>query len=194
VVDDDEVISTRSMQSSTGEGEASTGEGEPHDDSGLELARLISRSLAGAARGRPAQKRSGGGRRRSRATQVTGAHPDDRDPQLLDTTVRRLVNDLGWEVDLRVHGVIARWPEIVGTAIAEHCTPTSYAEGRLSVRTDSTAWATQLTLLAANVVRRLNEELGDGTVTFLDVAGPSQPSWKKGRFTVPGRGPRDTYG
>lgn len=164
-----------------------------HDESGLELARLISRSLSGAARGRPAQKRAGA-RRRPSTAKATGAHPDDRDPQPLDTTVGRLVSDLGWEVDLRVHGVIGRWSEIVGAAIAEHCTPVSYAEGRLVVRTDSTAWATQLTLLAANVVRRLNEELGNGTVTFLDVSGPSQPSWKKGRFTVPGRGPRDTYG
>ena len=63
------------------------------------------------------------------------------------------------------------------------------------VRTDSTAWATQLRLLAPTVVRRLNEELGAGTVTALDVQGPLGPSWKKGRrSTRDGRGPRDTYG
>ncbi len=177
--------------------EVSTGStdesGDEHQDSGLELARLISKSLASAASSRPVQKRTSSTRRR-RFTQSTGSHPDDRDPQLLDTTVTRLVSDLGWETELRVHGVIGRWGEIVGEAIAEHCTPDSFAEGRLVVRTDSTAWATQLTLLAANVVRRLNEELGDGTVSFLDVQGPSQKSWKKGRLSVPGRGPRDTYG
>jgi len=184
----DEVVST----SSTTEGQDSAA--TEHDDEGLELARLISRSLAGAARSRPGGKRTGPRRRRRTTTAVTGAHPDDRDPQLLDRTVGKLVADLGWELDLRVHGVFGRWPQIVGTAIAEHCTPESFDEGRLVVRTDSTAWATQLKLLAANVVRRLNEELGDGTVTFLDVQGPHGPSWKKGRFTVPGRGPRDTYG
>jgi predicted nucleic acid-binding Zn ribbon protein len=63
------------------------------------------------------------------------------------------------------------------------------------VRTDSTAWATQLRLLAPTVVRRLNEELGHGTVTAIDVQGPHGPSWKKGRLTSrDGRGPRDTYG
>ena len=36
-------------------------------------------------------------------------------------------------------------------------------------------------LLAATVVRRLNQELGDGTVTVIDVQGPAGLSWKKGR-------------
>ena len=63
------------------------------------------------------------------------------------------------------------------------------------VRTDSTAWATQMKLLAPTVVRRLNEELGDGTVTVIEVLGPHGPSWKRGLRSVrDGRGPRDTYG
>jgi predicted nucleic acid-binding Zn ribbon protein len=45
------------------------------------------------------------------------------------------------------------------------------------------------------LVRRLNEELGHGTVTVIEVLGPNVPSWKKGRRSVRGgRGPRDTYG
>jgi predicted nucleic acid-binding Zn ribbon protein len=45
------------------------------------------------------------------------------------------------------------------------------------------------------VVRRLNEELGHGTVTVIDVQGPHLPTWKKGPRSVrDGRGPRDTYG
>ena len=165
-----------------------------HDDSGLELARLIARSLAGAGRSSGQQRRRPGQRRRRTDAQVSGAHPDDRDPQLLDLTVGRLVADHGWETDLRVHGVFGRWPELVGDDIAAHCLPESFAEGKLVVRTDSTAWATQLTLLAGTVVRRLNEELGDGTVRVIDVKGPHGPSWTKGKFNVKGRGPRDTYG
>ena len=50
-------------------------------------------------------------------------------------------------------------------------------------------------LLAATVVRRLNQELGDGTVTFIEVQGPLAPSWKHGlRSMRDARGPRDTYG
>jgi len=171
--------------------------GEERRDDGLDLARAMSRA---SARSTPAQ------RARTRAqkwtppqpssrSRVAGAHPDDRDPQLLDSTVGRLVEDHGWDVSLRVHGVIGRWPELVGPEVASHATPESFAEGRLVVRTDSTAWATQLTLLAPTVVRRLNEELGHGTVTVIDVQGPRRPSWRKGPRSVrDGRGPRDTYG
>ena len=94
-----------------------------------------------------------------------------------------------------MQGVFGRWPELVGPEVAEHCTPETFDEGRLVVRTDSTAWATQLKLLAPTVVRRLNEELGHGTVTVIEVLGPHGPTWKKGpRSARDGRGPRDTYG
>jgi predicted nucleic acid-binding Zn ribbon protein len=170
---------------------------EPHDESGLDLARSIARGLAGrtqkqepSARER-ALKRA---RRRPRDTTSSGAHPDDRDPQTIDVTMDRFVGEQGWETELRVHGVFARWSALVGREVAEHAQPESFADGRLVVRTDSTAWATQMKLLAADLVRRLNEVLGDGTVTVIDVAGPRAPSWVKGRLRVKGRGPRDTYG
>ncbi|MFZ1282737.1 MAG: DUF721 domain-containing protein, partial [Propionicimonas sp.] len=44
------------------------------------------------------------------------------------------------------------------------------------------------------LVARLNDQLGQGTVERVVVVGPSAPSWKKGKRSVPGRGPRDTYG
>ena len=120
---------------------------------------------------------------------------DDRDPQLLDNTLARLVADHGWALDLKVRGVFARWPELVGAEIASHTTPETFSDGRLVVRTDSTAWATQLTLLAPQLVARLNEDLGPGTVTLIEVLGPHLPTWRKGpRSTRDGRGPRDTYG
>jgi len=121
--------------------------------------------------------------------------PIARDPQPLDTTVGRLVSDHGWELDLKVQGVFARWAELVGDEVSDHCTPESFADGRLVVRAGSTAWATQLRFLAPTVVRRLNEELGHGTVAVIEVLGPHGPTWKKGPRSVrDGRGPRDTYG
>lgn len=163
----------------------------PHQDDGLDLARRIARATAGAG-GAPAKRRR---RPRSPGDQGKGSHPDDRDPQLLDATMGRLVADHGWELNLRVHGVFGRWVEIVGADVGEHCTPESFADGRLVVRTGSTAWATQLKLLAPSLVRRLNEELGHGTVTVIEVLGPHLPHWRKGPRSVrDGRGPRDTYG
>jgi predicted nucleic acid-binding Zn ribbon protein len=169
-----------------------------HDDRGLDLARSIARGLAKPGlRGR-GRKPGGRGSRRVE-TQSSGSHPDDRDPQLLDATVGRLIAEQGWSSDIRVHGVFSRWDTIVGREVAQHCAPESFEQtdtgGRLVVRTDSTAWATQVRLLAPTVVRRLNEELGEGTVALIDVRGPHGPSWKRGLRSVrDGRGPRDTYG
>ena len=181
-----------------------------HDESGLDLARSIARGLArpGAARRRSGSSGKAGAPSRSRSgrqgdPQLSGAHPDDRDPQPLDATISRLIDDQGWGTDVRVHGVFSRWDLIVGRDVAQHCRPEAFRQaddgpnpgGRLLVRTDSTAWATQMKLLAPQVVRRLNEELGDGTVVMIDVEGPHGPSWKRGRRSVrDGRGPRDTYG
>ncbi len=163
-----------------------------HRPDGLELARALTRAAAGST---PRARRQPKRRDRPVGGRVSGSHPDERDPQLLDLTLGRLVDDHGWELDLRVHGVFGRWPELVGAEVAAHCTPESFADGKLVVRTDSTAWATQLKLLAPTVVRRLNEELGHGTVALIEVVGPHLPSWKKGPRSVrDGRGPRDTYG
>jgi predicted nucleic acid-binding Zn ribbon protein len=168
-----------------------------HDETGLDLAKSIARGLAGARRaaGRKRGTSRPGSRPRRRDPQASGAHPDDRDPQLLDTTIGRLIAEQGWGTDVRVHGVFTRWDHLVGGEVAQHCKPESYADGRLVVRTDSTAWATQMRLLAPTVLRRLNEELGDGSVIFIDVLGPHLPSWRRGQRSVrDGRGPRDTYG
>ncbi|WP_340537720.1 DUF721 domain-containing protein [Nocardioides sp. GXZ039] len=177
-------------------------------DDGLDLARQVTR--AAASSGSPAARRR---RRRPTPTgtplpddvrsahpdrrrgAISGAHPDERDPQLLESEVARLVGRGGWDLPLRMRGVFARWPELVGDDVAGHCTPESFVDGVLVVRTDSTAWATQLTLLTPTILGRLNADLGSGTVRVLEVRGPHLPTWKKGRrSTRDGRGPRDTYG
>ena len=54
--------------------------------------------------------------------------------------------------------------------------------------------ATQVRLLAPMLVRRLNDELGDGSVARVKVRGPAAPR-QRGGWRVPGsKGPGDTYG
>jgi len=90
---------------------------------------------------------------------------------------------------------MGRWPQIVGTDVAAHSTPVSFADGILTVRADSTAWATQLRLLSSSLLTRLAEEVGEDTVGEIRVVGPGAPSWSRGsRRAQDGRGPRDTYG
>jgi predicted nucleic acid-binding Zn ribbon protein len=171
---------------------------EPHDPTGLGLAQTVARSLAGR-RGVPgrrtSQRRGGAPRPIGPGPQVSGSHPDERDPQLLSTAMERLVDSKGWTAQVDVRSMLARWSTLVGPVNAAHSHPESYTDTVLTVRADSTAWATQLRLLAPRLVATLNTALGDGTVTRVTVLGPDAPSWKRGRLSVrDGRGPRDTYG
>jgi predicted nucleic acid-binding Zn ribbon protein len=90
--------------------------------------------------------------------------------------------------------VFGRWATLVGDDVAAHCTPQTLTEGELLVVAESTAWATQLRLLAPQILAKLRASVGGDVVTRLRVVGPTAPSWKKGPRTVRGRGPRDTYG
>lgn len=110
------------------------------------------------------------------------------------TVVQRLVAERGWSERASAGRVLGDWERLVGPAIAEHCRPVSLEDGRLVLVAESSAWATQLTLLATTLLARLAEQVGAGVVTAVTVRGPVQADWRRGPRRVKGRGPRDTYG
>jgi predicted nucleic acid-binding Zn ribbon protein len=127
-----------------------------------------------------------------------GRRPRRDDPEPLNTAIDALLDAHGWREAAAVGSVFGRWAEIVGPELAAHTRPDFLADGELTVTADSTAWATQVRLLAAHLVRRLNAELGDGAVQRVRVRGPARaagPARRPGEWRVRGsRGPRDTYG
>jgi predicted nucleic acid-binding Zn ribbon protein len=120
--------------------------------------------------------------------------PRRDDPQPLLSAIGGLLDTRGWQRQAAMGSVFGRWAEIVGQDLAAHTRPDTFADGELSVTADSTAWATQVRLLASVLVRRLNDELGDGSVRRVKVRGPAPPR-QRGGWRVPGsKGPGDTYG
>jgi predicted nucleic acid-binding Zn ribbon protein len=116
------------------------------------------------------------------------------DPQPLSTAVDGLLADQGWRLAAKVGSVFGRWDQLVGADVAAHTRPDRFAGGELVVIADSAVWATQVRLLAATLVRRLNEELGHGTVTRVVVRGPAPPR-RMGPLRVRGtRDHNDDYG
>lgn len=133
-------------------------------------------------------------RRRPVEEQRSGAGRDARDPVLLADTLDRLATERGWGTELSVGALLGRWGEVVGDQVAQHCTPETFDDGVLVVRTDSTSWATQVRLLVPQLLARLGAELGEDVVREVRVLGPSGPGFGRGARRVPGRGPRDTFG
>ncbi|WP_432058740.1 DUF721 domain-containing protein [Streptomyces sp. bgisy022] len=178
--------------------ESGTPEGAPGgapQPSGVDLARVALRAAreAARARGDAAQQR----KQTRRGGPRSGAGADRRDPMALGAAINRLLTERGWEAPAAVGGVMGRWPEIVGEDVANHCAPERYDEDErvLVVRCDSTAWATNLRLLAPALVARLNKDLGHGTVRQIKVQGPGGPARRYGPLRAPGStGPGDTYG
>lgn len=167
--------------------------------SGMDLVRRTLEEARGAARNQgkdvgrgrnsPTPRRVAG-RRRS----WSGPGPDVRDPQTLGAATRDLAKTRGWSGRVAQGTVFGQWRTVVGEQIAAHATPTSLRDGVLSVTAESTAWATQLRMVQAQLLAKIAAAVGDGVVTSLKIQGPVAPSWRKGRYHIAGRGPRDTYG
>jgi predicted nucleic acid-binding Zn ribbon protein len=166
---------------------------------GGDRARLAAEALAVAkadarARGDLPGKTDGTERTGAPAAGHGGGRARRDDPERLGQAIGGLLDQHGWQQRAAIGSVFGRWAEIVGPDLAAHTRPDTFTDGELAVIADSTAWATQVRLLAPQLVRRLAAELGDGTVRRVKVRGPEAPR-PRGGWRVPGgRGPRDTYG
>ena len=136
-----------------------------------------------------------------RRTQAEGSRRPRRggrtrreDPQPLSIALDGLLGDQGWRTAAAIGSVFGRWDQLVGPDVAAHTKPERFHDGELVVIADSAAWATQVRLLTSAVLRRLNEELGHGTVTRVVVRGPAPPR-RMGPLRVRGtREHNDDYG
>lgn len=133
-------------------------------------------------------------RRRSAGSTSPAGYASGRDPALVGEQLEALLAERGWHTDVAAGAVIGRWAQIVGPAVADHAQPLTFTDGVLVVRAESSAWASQLVLLRAQLLARIADEVGPDVVADLRIVGPAAPRWIRGRRTAPGRGPRDTYG
>jgi predicted nucleic acid-binding Zn ribbon protein len=139
-----------------------------------------------------------GARRRTRAAELDreASQPFDsgRDPQPIAAGMAQLTRQYGWDSSLARADLLLSWPRLVGEDTARRARPIGIEEGVLVVRCDSTAWATQLRRMQPELVTRIHAEFEASGIEAVRVLGPETPSWKHGPRSVPGRGPRDTYG
>jgi predicted nucleic acid-binding Zn ribbon protein len=182
---------------------ADEGANTPSEQTGPALARAaldaaLARRRAAATARRPNGSGDGtdpdGKEPRRGRRGYTGPGPDPRDPQLFGSVLEKLMKSRGWQRPAAEATVFGRWEQVVGEDVAAHCRPVKLEQGELTVEAESTAWATQLRLLAGKLLVRIAAEVGNNVVKKLHIHGPTAPSWSRGARRVRGRGPRDTYG
>ena len=72
--------------------------------------------------------------------------------------------------------------------------PTALRDGVLSVTAESTAWATQLRMVQAQLIAKIAAAVGDGVVTSLKITGPVPRRGAKAHVISPGEVPATPTG
>jgi predicted nucleic acid-binding Zn ribbon protein len=117
------------------------------------------------------------------------------EPQKINNILNELIVSRDWRKGIAEGNLFSDWREIVGEEIADHSTPITLYEGKLTIQTSSTAWSTQLRLMNDELLRKIRQSAPGAVVDDLIIIGPHAPSWKRGLRTIRGaKGPRDTFG
>lgn len=126
---------------------------------------------------------------RERRVTVPAAGSDDDDPVLgedgtlvggsppsrIGELVRALAGRRRWGERLEGAVVFRRWSDLVGPQLAGRCEPVRLAGGVLTIRAESSAWATEVRYLAGTLTDRAAEVLRPGLVRQVRVVvGPLQ--------------------
>lgn len=106
--------------------------------------------------------------------------------QALDESLRRL----GIARQARRARAVDVWAEVVGTAPARASMATACKDGVLFVAVKTSVWANELSLLKADIIKKLNRRLGRGTI--VDIRFQARGFAKAGETDrSPGRSGRD---
>ena len=126
------------------------------------MARDLAREMYRAFRSAP---------RRSRKIEDESRTKID-DPKLVSDVLDELIQKRDWVRGLAEGNVFTDWENIVGKEVAQHSTPISLTEGRLTIQSSSTAWATQLNLMKEELLKTItnSDDKTVGVVGFVDIS------------------------
>ncbi len=104
---------------------------------------------------------------------------DDRMPTEIQQFLDRVVRGMGAPGTDAVELVFNRWEDVVGTVLAAQTRPLALEDSRLVLMADDPAVVSHVRWLEAQLVERLDELLGAGRVTGVDVR--VTPAARRGR-------------
>jgi len=136
-----------------------------------------------------------GFRKQRNNNEDTQVRNKNTDPQSLQSVLSEVIANRNWSQGVAEGSLFSDWQQIVGGEIALHTTPISLVDGKLTIQSSSSAWATQMRLMKDELLKIISTTAPGALVEELIFIGPQAPSWKRGLRTIRGaRGPRDTYG
>ncbi|MEY3890766.1 MAG: DUF721 domain-containing protein [Actinobacteria bacterium] len=136
-----------------------------------------------------------GFRKQRNNNEDTQVRNKNTDPQSLQSVLSEVIANRNWSQGVAEGSLFSDWQQIVGGEIALHTTPISLVDGKLTIQSSSSAWATQMRLMKDELLKIISTTAPGALVEELIFIGPHAPSWKRGLRTIRGaRGPRDTYG
>ncbi|MEW2393109.1 DUF721 domain-containing protein [Streptomyces venezuelae] len=140
------------------------------EPSGVDMARAALAAARAAAKTRPALVTA-----KKKRPQRTSRH--GRDPISFGTAITGMMDERGWEPPEAGGSILDQWPDIA-PELAPHVTAVRYEHdtGTLHLRPDSPAFATQLRMFQAQLVRRIHDKTGTRTVRRLRILTPGAPT------------------
>ena len=104
---------------------------------------------------------------------------DDRQPVEMQRFLDRVVRGMGAPGTDAVELVFHRWEDVVGSVLAAQTKPAALEHGRLVLTADDPAVVSHVRWLEPQLIARLDELLGAGRVTGVDVR--VTPAGRRGR-------------
>ena len=78
-----------------------------------------------------------------------------------------------WAANMKLAQLRNHWDQVVGEAIANHSAVADFTDGVLTIRAESTVWATQLTYLIPQLTDTIRRNLKGLTINEIRVTGPA---------------------
>ncbi|MEO1094040.1 MAG: DUF721 domain-containing protein [Cyanobacteria bacterium J06638_28] len=79
--------------------------------------------------------------------------------QSLQALMQQLEQSAQWQASATLRQILARWPQLVGTAVAQHSQPVKIHRKLLEVSVSSSAWAQTLTFERTKILTKLHQQI-----------------------------------
>jgi predicted nucleic acid-binding Zn ribbon protein len=92
------------------------------------------------------------------------------EPVPVDSGIERVLRSLGAPTSSALTSLFENWSDMVGEQLADHAHPVQLSDTTLKVSVDDPGWATQVRWMMADILGRLEQGLGPGVVTDIEVS------------------------